>query len=348
MAEKTDTPDQSFMDKIRDYMMSHGGLGGADNKQYDLALNVEPSTGTAKGYAMGGMVMPDLGSVPMPNEPPPPVSRGTSPIQGILSQSQGLGAQMAGQYTPDMRNQLYASLLERQNSLPNAIGGGLASVGDAITRGYGRSNSDFLDKTIQGQKDTTQSGLGAFDTAQKMNLQQTQTGMELGKMDPTSEISKSAQAAFSGPLSKLGYDPEAIAKMPASQIDTITQVALKYADIESQKELKEATIQLQAMMGNATIRNQTAEREQARKNAEEAARNAGLARQQDAAKSLAGRGIWRRTADFVTQNPATKVLEKQAAGEDTNFAPDVTSYAQKHGISNEEAQSIKNKRTGGQ
>ncbi len=174
---------------------------------------------------------------------------------------------MAGQYTPEMRNQLYAAMVERQNSLPNAIGSTLASAGDAIAHGYGRDQTNFLQNTLQGQKQTRDEGMGAFDTAQKMNMAQTGAGMDLGKMDPTSALSKAAQEAYSGPLSKLGYKPEQIAKMPASSIESVAQVALKYGDIEAQKELKEATLQLQSMLGNATIRNQQKEREQAAKNA---------------------------------------------------------------------------------
>lgn len=220
----------------------------------------EPS----KGYAMGGVVTPDLGDVPLPGQPPANVPQGTmpSPIQGILAQSQGLGAQMAGQYTPQMRNQLYAAMLERQNSMPNAVGGGLASIGDAIARGYGHSNSDFLNQSQKLNKESVEGGLGAFDTGSKMNMQQTQAGMELGKMDPTSEISKIHQEAFREALKSLKYTDVQINKMPASQIEMLAQVGLKRADIDAQKELKEATLQLQSMLGSATIRNQQGERAQ--------------------------------------------------------------------------------------
>lgn len=223
--------------------------------------------------ASGGMV-PDMGDVPIPGQMPPQnVPQGTmaSPMPAILAQSQGLGAQVAGQYNPQMRNQLYQAMLERQNSLPQGIGSGLASVGDAIARGYGHGTSNFLDSTLKGQQDTTKGGLDAFDSSAKMNMQQTQAGMELGKMDPTSAISKAAQAAYEGPLSKLGYTKEQVAQMPASSIESVAQVALKYGDIESQKELKEATLQLQAMLGNATVRNQQSERAQRQQEIDRAA-----------------------------------------------------------------------------
>jgi hypothetical protein len=244
----------------------------------------------AKGYAYGGVV-DDLGQVPMPNEAPPPVQnvpRGTmpSPIQGILSQSQALGTKMAGQYTPDMRNQLYAAMLERQNSMPNALGGALASAGDAIARGYGRSNSDFLDKTMQSQKDTLQGGLNAFDTAQKGSLAQTQAGMELGKMDPGSEISKLHQDAYGEALKSLGYTEDQIKKLPATQIQAIADIGLKRADIEAQEKLKEATINLQGMLGVANI-------------------------QGTAAKALSDRGLFQRVIDALSKDPAHAALVKQ-------------------------------------
>lgn len=247
----------------------------------------------AKGYAMGGVVTPDdMGQIPMPNEKVP---QGTAPnpIQGILAQAQGLGAQMSGQYTPQMRNQLYSAMLERQNSVPQGIGVGLASVGDAIARGYGQSNSDFLNNTLKSQKDTTTEGLGAFDTSAKMNMQQTNAGLELGRMDPTSDISRLHQEAYSEALKKLGYTPDAIAKMPASQIEMLAQVGLKRADIESQNELKKATIELQAMMGNANIKNEIARR------------------RLDAANAYGKRGIVKKLTDAISESPETKVLREE-------------------------------------
>lgn len=329
--------DQSLIDKIREYMMAHGGVGGSDNKTYDVAMGVDQSSGTAKGYAMGGMVqpnydepgvqdasvsdfllpllmgnaakgvnvatagesaapmaedaigtqlreglmqsmskpsggyayggevamadggmVPDLGNVPIPNEQPPQPPQ--APMQNVMANAQGMGRQLYGQYTPENRNALYASMLERQNSMPNAIGGGLASLGDAIARGYGRDQTNFLDKTLQGQKEGVRGGLEAFDTAQKGTLGMTQAGMEMGKIDPTSAISKIYQDSYSGPLKKLGYSDEQIGKMSASNIEPVAQVGLKYGDIEAQKELKEATLDLTAKMNAAQIENMKAGR----------------------------------------------------------------------------------------
>ena len=269
MSDQNQPDEESpIMVALRNYVLGHGGLGGTDQKETELAMNVDPSTGTAKGYADGGVVSDDdLQDMPTPNEPAPaataPAAQApASPLPGILAQSQALGAQASGGYTPQMRNQLYAAMLQKANSAPAAVGNTLASVGDAIARGYGHDQgANFLQNSIQGTQKAQEQGLGAFDAAQKMALSQTQSGMELGKMDPNSSLSKMSQEAYSGPLKKLGYSDTDIAKMPASQIDAVTQVALKYGDIDAQKELKEATIKLSAAMNGAQIENMKAQRE---------------------------------------------------------------------------------------
>jgi hypothetical protein len=388
---------ESFITKaLREYVMKNGGLGGTDNRQYDVAMNVDSSSGTAKGYADGGMVdagdsMPykdepgaqdatvpdfllplllgrlpmgqaasapapalraapamgdvagselreamlrsmelpakgyaaggvvtnDLGAVPMPTEPPlPPAPPAAPTLPSIMNNAQSLGRQLYGQYTPDARNQLYSAIAERQTSMPFGIGAGLANVGDAIARGYGGSQTNYLDKTLQSQKDARSEALGAFDTAQKENLGMTQSGMELGKMVPGTDLSKLAQQAYSGPLKKLGYTDEQISKMPANQIEAVAQVALKYADVHSQEELKKATLELQSMIGNANIMNRRQELELAKVKAAQEEQEKRAARQGDAAKALVNRGAVQRVSDFVTGNPATKVLQEQAAGGD--------------------------------
>lgn len=204
-------------------------------------------------------------NVPRENIPAPAASPAPAPVAGpsladILGQARQAAGSLYGQYTPERRNQLYSTMLERANSMPNAVGSTLASVGDAIARGYGRDQTNFLDKTLQSGKDTTKEGLEAFDASQKVELAATSAGIDFQKMDPSSAVSKMAQEAYGGPLAKLGYGPEQLARMPASQIESVAQVALKYGDIESQKELKEATLQLQTLVANANIANQKGQR----------------------------------------------------------------------------------------
>ncbi len=252
-------------------------------------------------------------NVPQGTMPPPPAAQ-IPGMAEILAQANAQGRGLYGQYTPEKRNELYSMMAERSNSMPNAIGAGLASVGDAIARGYGRDQTNFLDKTLQSQKTSRDEALGAFDTAQKGSMALTQAGLEIGKMDPSSPMSKMAQEAYGGPLQKLGYTPEQIAKMPASQIESVTQVALKYGDIQSQKELKEATLELQTLVANANIGNQKLQRA---KDAADVQRNAATEtlKRGENARVLGVPIPFTSKVPGKLRDKATNVLERQMEGD---------------------------------
>ena len=154
-----------------------------------------------------------------------------------------------------------------------------------------------------------------------MALAQTQAGMELGKMDPNSALSKMSQDAYSGPLKKLGYSEADIAKMPASQIESVAQVALKYGDIESQKELKEATLQLTATMNQAQIANLKAQQE---------ARTTELKRQQEEAN----KALDTEAASHWLMHPilASQARSRLAAGSSGGAPAAATAEAPPHGM----------------
>jgi hypothetical protein len=311
MSEQNQPEESPIMIALRNYVLGHGGLGGVDQKETQLAMNVEPSSGTAKGYANGGIVMPDLGDLPIPGSdfdvanqsstfktngnvalppiPPallaaaaqkqiPPAAQAPAPgprpapmapptppmpsMGDVLQQAQTAGNQLYGAYTPERRNELYAYLAEKANGMPNAIGAGLASVGDAIARGYGRdAGANFLDKTLQGTKASREEALGAFDTAQKGALAETSTGMELQKMDPNSAISKVSRAAYAPMLAKLGYSPAAIAKMSGANVETAAKVA---ADLGG-KEMENLFHQAQLIVESQFHKAELGEKESARK-----------------------------------------------------------------------------------
>jgi hypothetical protein len=75
-------------------------------------------------------------------------------------------------------------------------------------------------------------------------------------------------------------------------------------------------------------------------------------RTQGAAKALAGQGFFKSLTDMIpgtSGHTAHQTLEKEAAGGGGgNFTPDVTAYAEKHGITPEQAQAQKDRRTQGQ
>jgi len=168
-------------------------------------------------------------------------------MSDVLSQAQGAGSQLYGAYTPEKRNELYTMLLDQATkSKGQGIGNALAMAGDAIAGGYGHRDSNFLDKSLQSEKDARQGALDAFDTAQKGKLAETGAGMELEKMDPNSKISQVSRQAYAPLLAKLGYSPAALSKMSAANVETVSKVA---ADLGG-KEMENLFHQAQLIVEN--------------------------------------------------------------------------------------------------
>jgi hypothetical protein len=207
----------------------------------------------------------------------------------VLNQAQVAGNQLYGQYTPDRRNDLYAMLLQKRGGMGNAIGSGLASVGDAISRGYGRVNTDFLNKTQEGQDAAVKEGLGAFDDAQKATLQATSAGMELQKLDPNSAASKIAKEAFAPLLKKLGYSDESLARMSGANVESVAKVASEYGGKEMESLYRQAMLVVQQQQAAA-----------------EAASKKGAARA-DALKTIASHPV-----SSILPTAANRALKEQA------------------------------------
>lgn len=214
------------------------------------------------------------------------------------------------------------------------IGAGVAGIGDAIAaggtlgkvipNGLGRSEDLLQGKekagiegmqTIRGNQEKT------FDTAQKLQAQ-----------DPNSPLSRFAQKAYGSIGKKLGID---LSKAPASLIGDITGKGVDALNTQYQNELKLMGLQLQKEQLDATKSNQQAEREHAKEQ-----------ERAEATKTLADQGLWHKvTSQLTPSGRATqRELAREAAG--TSFEPDVLAYAKKYGITPEEAQDVKNKRTG--
>lgn len=224
-----------------------------------------------------------------------------------------------------------------QKSQNSQIGAGIAGIGDAIAAGgtLGKVNPGALNKSEEIAQNATKEGIEglesirggqekAFDVAQKLQAQ-----------DPNSPLSKYAQKAYGSIGKKLGLD---LSHASASLIGDVSGKGVDALNTEYQNQLKMMGIDLQKKQVEATVANQEAERRQAAINT-----------QQEAAKTLADRGILKTVANAIpgtTGNKAAKVLERTATG-NANFSPDVIAYAQKHGISPEQAQNVKDKRTGG-
>lgn len=359
---ETPEPESKIITFLRNLAMKHGGDAGADQSEAQKAMNVDAPS-EIKNYADGGVITPnqDLMDVAPPGTgllspspvPLPPPAVGLTPAAvpgGMPPRAAAPMPPMPPAAAPAPTDQSYMDRANKMlglnpqdqasfmkllgdKSQKAQIGAGIAGIGDAIASGgtLGKVNPGGLGKSedlIQGKENAGISGMQtirgnqekSFDVSQKMQAQ-----------DPQSPLSKYAQKAYAGIGKKLGLD---LSHASAALIGDVSGKGVEALNTEYQNQLKMMGLDLQKKQVEATIGNQRAERDIAREG-----------HQADAAKTLADRGIFKTLANAIpgtAGHAATKVLEKQAAG----FPPDVLAYAEKHGITPEQAQEQKQRRAG--
>lgn len=328
-----------IMELLRDYTMNHGGLGGADQRETDIAMNIEPSTGTARSYAKGGVVtpypeieqekeeeepgeaydesndrefaemphladggmadfdvntgdsdtlkglpmnpaavpppaMPQAPAAPPPMAPKPPMmaappAPSPKPLPGMppgitpddLKSYLDTQRSKINKYSPDDQ---YAQEMATMKAR-TGLGGNLANAGagfaDAIMQGVARAGpGQFQKQQQENAEQLATTAAGAMERARAGTKENVEANQKIDFMDPGSTISQINQKAFGPIFAKMGYSPEAVNKMPASQLQTLADLGVRYADAQTQLELKKAMLQVQTLTAQANIANQQTER----------------------------------------------------------------------------------------
>jgi hypothetical protein len=337
--------------------MARGGIAGEDSP-YDLGIS--QSTATAQGSpvddggtsaiqymptsheAMSGDYLqpkfnPNAGlppaSVQTPEEPtgrPPVRNSGVTPIGGYLDTQR----EQLGRYGPEQLQALQAQIAKERTGLGRNLASAGGMFADTIISGIGRAQSPGFGASIEGEQARRDAErLGTFEKAGSLNTQQVESRMKLDAIDPRSELSKGAQATYGSLLVQLGFSPQMIGTMSAQSIADVTGKSIEKMKAESEAKMAAASLGL---------RQQAETRES--KTAEAAAQARDIEQRSGAAKALSARGPFKRMTDIVYTSPETEFLKNQVAG----IGPDVLDYAKLHGITPEQAQTIKMKRTGGQ
>jgi hypothetical protein len=268
---------------------------------------------------------PVVKSKPLPGMPPT-----VTPDDPTLQKLFEGYKQDTEKYGPEQQMAVQDSLIKQRSDLPFNVGRSLNILGDTAKQVGGIEHpggeQSYLDQAnkLAGEK------MGTMEKAQAGKSSQLQQQMKIAMDDPTSQLSKISQNSNRVTLKKLGWNDEQINKTSGNTIDTAAKNGLSFYEAEQTEGLKKATI------------------EQTGWYQKQMAGNAVAGRQQEAAKTLNNRGLLRRATDAITGNPSTKVLEQQAAGGAGTFSPDVVAYASAHGITPEQAQIQKDRRTKGQ
>jgi hypothetical protein len=286
---------------------------------------VSPSPASAPAPAAP---MPAAPAAPAPALPPAPMAPQPTDADYMQKANKLLGLD-AGQQAGFMK-------LLGDRSQKAQLGSAVAGIGDAIASGgtLGKVNPGALNKSEEIIKDRENAGLTGMQTIRGNQKDAQELGDKLQARDPNSPLSKYAQKAYGAVGKKIGID---LSHASASLIADVTGKGVDALNTELQNQLKLMNLDLQKKQLDALNANRQSEREIA---------TAG--RRSEAAKALAGRSTLQSLAGaipFTSANKAKGELENEMKL--GNYSADVTAYAQKHGISTEEAQAIKDKRTKG-
>lgn len=286
-----------------------------------------------KGYANGGDVSgPDFlqgltnGSIPMAgavqNQPAQPLAAPVAPNPMPMPQAPS-SDQQASQILgggADAR----AALAQKLGA--PSIGGSLSllggGIGDAITRASGHGDSGFVNQILGQQNRRENLGLENFDKSTALGKEKFGLSQALEAKDPNSQLSKVAQQTYGALLSKSGFKPQDIAKMPASLIADLTGKNVDQIKAESEAKMAAASLGLKNVTEQANIQHQKAEEA-----------NQTVGRQQDAAKTLAGRSTLQKVTDTLAGllpggNPAIDTLKGQLPGAIQPPAPAIAPHPQ--------------------
>jgi hypothetical protein len=219
-----------------------------------------------------------------------------------------------------------------KNSQKGQIGAGIAGIGDAIASGgtLGKVNPGALGRTEDIINNNEKTGIEGMQTLRENQGKTVDLQQKLEAQDPNSPLSKYAQKAYGNIGKKIGID---LTHASAALISDVTGKGVDVLAHEAELGLKQAALGLQKEQVEATIGNQQAER--------------GLAKEKERMEAdkeiLKGSMIPFVGPSHGEKQEALKRLEPGATG---SFSPDVTAYAQRHGITPKQAQVTKDKRTG--
>lgn len=299
-------------------------------------IDVNASTATSKNYDEGGVVPPDgqvdlsqlPGALPPPpafnpnaGMPPPPPLPGMPPSVTPDDFKQFQAQQQAGlnKYGPEQQIAVQNDIINRQNSLPSRLGQAGAGFADALMAVGGKQSPGFMKAMQDKQAAQGVAQMGTMEKAQTGQMTKMQAEMKLAEQDPASPISRMAQKAYGSTLKNMpggeSLTDAQIALIPASTMADISSKKIDLtkalAEIENTQAFREASIGMQ----RASLAN-TARHERTEEGISQGAK------QQEAAKTLAGRGIMSTLANMIpgtAGHAATGILEQQAAGQPPAF-----------------------------
>lgn len=258
---------------------------------------------------------PEAAPAPIPQKPPVqlpgmPPSVQPDELAGYLGKQRSAVNQYGADETMALQNQLNA----RQNSFGNKATSGLKGFADALMMGVARAgNPGWQGQYEDQERQYAQDQKSALKDARESNLKQTEAGMTLDRMDPSSELSKTKQDSYAPLFEKLGYPSDRLRNMSGADIDSALQLMAAYGGAEKQALIKEYEMEIERAKMAQVAGKVSSEQELARNKAKTDAASEILKRSGNA-KFLGVPIPFTSDVSGKEENAAKKVLMDQIQG----------------------------------
>lgn len=250
--------------------------------------------------------------------------------------------QQVDKYSPDKQQAVLDMIQKEQGGWQGRLGRGLSGAADGIMQGVARAGpGHFQDNFQANQKDQLDRQAAALPQLQEMNAKNMAAKQGLEAQTNKSPLGAAASTTLSTIFSAMGIPKAKLSALmtnPALAKEVLEPYS-KYMS-ESMKTKVEDELRVMQLKLDAQRNAEMAEHGKA---------EIGVAQEgKDIEKEKARREALQETAKHGILHPINAYKASQAlanSGGVGNFTPDVTSYAQRHGITPEQAQAIKDKRT---
>ena len=219
-----------------------GGLtpGSSNQSPIDdlMALNINESTEFPQKLNISPLNVPKLSEMGQKPAIAPPVATPGAPVAPpVAGNANPMGDYLASlrskvsEYGPDKQKEVAEYLMKQQGGFGNRLGQALANFGGTGAQ-YSEANQRQLENAMKIGKEYNEGKLG-----------QLESGMKIDTMDPNSPMSRQLQSTYSPLFEKLGYKPDAILKMPASEIKSALAMAVESGGKEMENLIKRYEIE---------------------------------------------------------------------------------------------------------
>ena len=141
-------------------------------------------------------------------------------------------------YGPDRQKAVADYLMKQQGGFGSKLGSALSGAGDSLMMIAGKGSPGFADRYANKQQRDFENAMKSEKDYSEGKLGQLESGMKIDMMDPSSPMSKQLQSTYAPLFEKLGYKPEAILKMPASEIKSALAMAVESGGKETENMIK--------------------------------------------------------------------------------------------------------------